>query len=262
MHVPAPYFVQISDTHLFADAGAKLWDVAPDQALDEAVDALTKLDPKPIFLLITGDCSADGSEASYQRLATKLARLGTQAYYLPGNHDDPARMAKLLASRTIGPGDKFTQDFEAAGWRFILLDSSVPGQDWGALGKDQVEWLRSALATKSSTPTMVIVHHNPVPVGSSWLDTMTIADADELLKALDAAPQVRAVLYGHVHQEVDTVRGQTKYLSVPSTFYQFKPRAATFGPDEKPAGARIVHLDAVGFSTAILRFGEALPDLA
>ena len=262
MHVPAPYFVQISDTHLFEDANTKLWDVAPDHALDAAVDALAQLEPKPSFLLVTGDCSADGSEASYLRLAGKLQRLGAPAYYLPGNHDDPARMARLLAGRTIGQGDKLTQEFEAEGWRFILLDSAVPGQDWGALGKEQIDWLRSALATKSNMPTMVIVHHNPVPVGSLWLDTMTIADADELLAVLDAAPQIRAVLYGHVHQEASGQRGQTKYLAVPSTFYQFKPKAATFGQDDIPAGARLVHLDSNTFSTAIMRFGETLPDFA
>lgn len=261
MQLSAPYFVQISDTHLFADAAAQLWDVAPDRALDAAVEALAQLDPKPSFILVTGDCSADGSEASYLRLAGKLQRLGVPAYYLPGNHDDPARMARLLAGRALGPGDKLTQEFEAEGWRFILLDSSVPGQDWGALGKEQVDWLRTALASKPEMPTIVVVHHNPVPVGSSWLDTMTIADADELLPVLDGARQVRAVLYGHVHQEAVSARGETKFLAVPSTFYQFKPNAATFGPDDMPAGARIVHLNTNTFGTAILRFGKALPDL-
>jgi Icc protein len=108
---------------------------------------------------------------------------------------------------------------------------------------------------------MVIVHHNPVPVGSAWLDTMTIADADDLLAVLDAAPQVRAVLYGHVHQEKSDMRGTTRYLSAPSTFFQFKPNAATFGADSVPPGARVVHLDSDAFSTAVVRFGEPLPPL-
>jgi 3',5'-cyclic-AMP phosphodiesterase len=261
MHVPPPYFIQISDTHLFEDAAAKLWGVAPDQALDAAIEYLAQLDGKPSFILVTGDCSADGTEASYLRLADKLQRLGAPIYYLPGNHDDPARMARLLAGHTIATGDKLTQAFEANGWRFILLDSTVPGQDWGALGKEQVEWLRSELAAQPSKPTMIVVHHNPVPVGSAWLDTMTIADADDLLPVVDAAPQVRAVLYGHVHQEKADVLGRARYLSAPSTFFQFKPNAPTFGSDSVPPGARIVHLDADGFTTAVLRFGEGLPEL-
>lgn len=262
MHVPAPFFIQLSDTHLFEDAATKLWDVAPDQALDGAIDALAQLSGKPSFILVTGDCSADGTQASYLRLAGKLQRLGAPAYYLPGNHDDATRMARLLAGRSIGPGDKLMQDFDADGWRFVLLDSSVQGQDWGALGKEQIDWLRDALAQKPDVPTMVVVHHNPVPVGSAWLDTMTIADADDLLPILDAAPQVRAVLYGHVHQELEQRRGAVKYLSAPSTFFQFKPKAPTFGPDDVPDGARIVHLEPQTFTTAVLRFGEPLPPLA
>jgi 3',5'-cyclic-AMP phosphodiesterase len=262
MHVPPPYFIQISDTHLFEDAAAKLWGVAPDQALDAAIEALAQLDGKPSFVLVTGDCSADGTEASYLRLAGKLQRLGVPIYYLPGNHDDPARMARLLAGHSIASGDKLTQDFEADGWRFILLDSTVPGQDWGALGKEQIEWLRSELAAQPAKPTMIFVHHNPVPVGSAWLDTMTIADADDLLPVVAAAPQVHAVLYGHVHQEKADVLGATRYLSAPSTFFQFKPNAPTFGSDSVPPGARIVHLDSGGFTTAVLRFGEFLPELS
>ncbi|HLN46661.1 MAG TPA: phosphodiesterase [Magnetospirillaceae bacterium] len=261
MTVPSPYFIQVSDTHLFEDAATKLWDVAPDQALDAAIDALSKLDGTPSFILVTGDCSADGTEASYLRLAGKLQRLGAPVYYLPGNHDDAGRMARLLAGRSIASGDKLVQDFEAQGWRFLLLDSSVPGQDWGALGSQQIEWLRAALAQEPSTPTMVVVHHNPVPVGSAWLDTMTIADADELLPVLDAAPQVRAVLYGHVHQELTEQRGGAKYMSAPSTFFQFKPKAQTFDADSAPNGARIVHLEPDGFSTAVLRFGQPMPPL-
>ena len=261
MDVPQPFFIQISDTHLFEDAATKLWDVAPDRALDELIDALGRMNGKPSFILVTGDCSADGSEASYLRLAGKLQRLGAPAYYLPGNHDDAARMARLLAGRAIGTGDKLTQEFEAEGWRFVLLDSSVPGQDWGALGKEQLEWLRDTLAANPATPTIVVVHHNPVPVGSAWLDTMTIADADELLPVLDSAPQVRGVLYGHVHQEAADQRAGKEYLAAPSTFFQFKPGAPTFGPDDRPAGARIVHLDSNGFTSAVWRVGEPFPAL-
>jgi Icc protein len=261
MHLPPPFFIQISDTHLFEDAAAKLWDVAPDQAMDSAIDALAQLDGKPSFILVTGDCSADGSEASYLRLAGKLQRLGAPAYYLPGNHDDAQRMARLLAGLTIGPGDKLTQEFESDGWRFLLLDSSVPGQDWGALGKEQIGWLRDELAKQPDKPTMVVVHHNPLPVGSAWLDTMTIADTDELLPVLDGAPQVRAVLYGHVHQESREQRGGATYMSAPSTFFQFKPKAPTFGSDALPSGARIVHLEPGRFTSAVMRFGEPLPQL-
>ena len=65
-----------------------------------------------------------------------------------------------------------------------------------------------------------------------------------------------------VGQELEQRRGAVKYLSAPSTFFQFKPKAPTFGPDAVPDGARIVHLEPQTFTTAVLRFGEPLPPLA
>src|SRR5476649_881805 len=79
-----PYFIQLSDTHLFADPGARLWNVAPDPRLDAVIDALISTSPDPEFVIVTGDCSADGSPESYRRLREKIATLSDNVYYLPG----------------------------------------------------------------------------------------------------------------------------------------------------------------------------------
>jgi 3',5'-cyclic-AMP phosphodiesterase len=258
--VREPFFVQISDTHLFSDPSMKLWDVAPDPMLDRALEELAKLG-KPAFILMTGDCSSDGSADSYRRLESKLARFNVPVYYLPGNHDDPAMMAKLLLGKELAPREKLTQTFEALGWRFVLLDSSVPGEDGGELGDAQRAWLRSTLAAHPSTPTIVVVHHNPMPVGSAWLDTMTIADANALGAILETASQVRAVLFGHIHQVFEARRNGAQYLSAPSTFFQFKPNADRFGRDDRPPGIRVLRLNGDGVRSAVYRFGEPLPPI-
>jgi len=257
--VREPFFVQLSDTHLFKDPRRKLWDVAPDPLLDRALESLRELDHRPAFVLVTGDCSSDGSPDSYQRLAEKVAQLGVPVYYIPGNHDDAALMSELLLGRDLPKHHKLTQSFEAFGWRFILLDSSVPGEDTGALGDEQRAWLRTTLAAQPNTPTIVVVHHNPLPVGSAWLDPMMIADANALNAILDTSAQVRAVLFGHVHQVFETQRNGAEYLSAPSTFFQFKPKSAHFGRDLKPGGARIVRLNGDRLRSAVMRFGEPLP---
>jgi len=259
--VREPFFIQISDTHLFESPATRLWDVAPDPMLDRALDELSKLEGKPAFVIVSGDCSGDGSAQSYERLREKLGRLGVPAYYLPGNHDDPHVLSQVLCGRELPDKEKLTQTFEAHGWRFILLDSSIPGEDGGALGDAQRAWLRTTLAAQPRTPTIVIVHHNPMPVGSAWLDPMTIADANALMAILDTSPQVRAVLFGHVHQVFETSRDGAQYLSAPSTFFQFKPNSARFGRDERPAGVRIVRLNGDTVRSAVMRFGEPLPPI-
>jgi Icc protein len=249
-----PYFIQRSDTHLFADPGARLWNVAPDPRLDAVVERMREVAPDPEFVLITGDCSADGSPASYERLHAKIARLSSRAYYLPGNHDDAPFMARLLADRKLAQFEKFTQTFDACGWRFILLDSSVAGEDGGSIGNEQREWLRAQLARDGQMPMVIAVHHNPLPVGSTWLDTMTISDAPALLAILDTSPNVKLVLFGHVHQEFEERRGQTVYASAPSTFFQFKPHAQAFGSDGGRAdGARVVMIGGEPLAGRVVR---------
>ena len=260
MQVKKPYIVQISDTHLFEDPQTRLWGVAPEHRLDQVMDALCAAAPEPELILVTGDCSADGSVASYERLREKLARLGAPAYYLPGNHDDAALMAAMLMNRTLDK-EKLCFAFEALGWRVVMLDSSVRGEDAGCIGNAQREWLRNTLAADASTPVLVAVHHNPLPVGSEWLDTMTISDAAAMLAILDTAPQVKAVIFGHVHQEFEAYRDGTLYASVPSTFFQFKPRSKEFGRDDRPAGARLLRLTGAKVQTTVLRVGEALAAL-
>jgi len=257
--VREPYFIQMSDTHLFENPAERLWDVAPDLMLDRALAELSKLEGRPAFMVVSGDCSGDGSAASYQRLAAKVGTLGVPVYYIPGNHDDPHMLAQILCGKELAPKEKLTQTFDAFGWRFILLDSSIPGEDGGALGDTQRAWLRTTLAAQPRTPTIVIVHHNPMPVGSAWLDPMTIADANALTAILDTSPQVRAVLFGHIHQVFETSRDGAQYLSAPSTFFQFKPNSPRFGKDERPAGVRIVRLNGDIVRSAVFRFGEPLP---
>lgn len=256
--VREPFFVQISDTHLFRDPSTKLWDVAPDPMLDRALEELDKLGA-PAFFLVTGDCSSDGSTDSYRRLGEKLHRFSVPVYYVPGNHDDVGSMARIFLGRDLPPREKLTQTFEALGWRFVLLDSSVPGEDGGELGDAQRAWLRATLATQPNTPTIVVVHHNPVPVGSAWLDPMTIADANALAAILETSSQVRAVLFGHIHQVFETRRNGAQYLSAPSTFFQFKPNSPRFGKDDRAPGVRIVRLNGGTVRSAVYRFGEPLP---
>ena len=210
-------------------------------------------------MLVTGDCSADGSAESYRRLGAKLARLKAPAYYLPGNHDDAALMSKMLMGRTLDK-EKLCFTIDTLGWRIVMLDSSVRGEDTGCIGNAQREWLRTTLASDTSMPVVVAVHHNPLPVGSDWLDTMTISDGAALLAILDTAPQVKAVLFGHVHQEFEEYRDGTLYASVPSTFFQFRPRSREFGRDEAHGpGARILKFGTDRLQSAVLRVGDPVP---
>src|SRR5580698_1669402 len=46
----------------------------------------------------------------------------------------------------------------------------------------------------------VCLHHHPVPMSSDWLDQIGLSNAAEFWSIVDAHRNVRAVLWGHVHQ--------------------------------------------------------------
>ena len=88
----------------------------------------------------------------------------------------------------------------------------------------------------------VCLHHCPIDVGSLWLDAVGLDDGYDLLMLTQRFPRVRAILCGHVHQELDTVVHGVRLLASPSTCYQFKPGSKRFTLDEMPPGYRSLRL--------------------
>ena len=70
---------------------------------------------------------------------------------------------------------------------------------------------------------MVCLHHHPIAMGSRWLDSVGLADAQDFWKIIDAHSNVRAVVWGHVHQAFDGKRGDVRLFATPSTGAQFLP---------------------------------------
>ena len=126
-------------------------------------------------------------------------------------------------------------------WRFVMLDSVVPQQEGGRLGADQLAMLSEALES-SSRHTLVCMHHQPVNVGSAWIDTMAIENAEALFDIIDRHPQVKGLLWGHVHQTFEATRRGVRLMASPSTCVQFAPRADGFTIDQEPPGFRLLAL--------------------
>jgi Icc protein len=93
---------------------------------------------------------------------------------------------------------------------------------------------------------MVCLHHHPVPMSSRWLDDVGLANAAEFLQAIDAHRNVRAVVWGHVHQNYDALRKGVRLLATPSTCAQFLPHADNFAVDRRPPAYRTFELRADG----------------
>jgi len=241
---------QLTDTHLFAGESQELLGLPTAKSLGMVLDCLQKLRPQPDLLLLTGDLSQDETVESYHRLYEALRPLKIPAYWLPGNHDVPSVMQQVLCAVPIS-AEKVLQ---RGGWSFVLLNSAVPGRVDGLLSSQSLNWLEQQLQENSKSPTLLALHHPPFSIGSDWMDGINLQNSADLFAVIDRYPQVKLVLFGHIHQEFDNWRHKVRYLGTPSTCVQFKPRSTNFALDQLKPGFRLLYLYPDGnYSTQVER---------
>ena len=112
--------VQLTDSHLFADADGSLLGLNTAQSLQQVVDKARAEQGQVDLLLGTGDLAQDGSVAAYQRFRQVSEPLCANARWLPGNHDRLAQMREAtVQTRLLDPV------VDIGNWRIILLNSQV-----------------------------------------------------------------------------------------------------------------------------------------
>jgi Icc protein len=242
--------VQITDTHLFEDVPHTLKGCVTAETLARVLQQVQSLKPQPNLLLLTGDLSQDETPASYGNLRDLLDPLQIPAYWIPGNHDHLSTMEDLLKGGVFFP-DKTIQ---AGGWQIILLNSQVLGQTAGQLSQSSLAELDQHLSSYPELPTLIALHHPPCQIASPWMDELGLQNSADLYAVIDRHPQVRLVIFGHIHQEFSTIRHQVTYLGCPSTCIQFTPFSTSIELDDKSPGFRQLTLYPNGhFETQIIR---------
>ena len=227
--------VQVSDCHLFASTEGKLLGLNTQFSLDRVLELVRAEQTHMDLILATGDLSQDASLEAYTRLDDALSEFGVPTYWIEGNHDKPAPMLEALRDHKAEMGPCV---IERGAWTIIMLDSTIPGEVPGELYDDDIEFLDRSLRNAAGEHIMVCLHHHPTPMGCKWLDTQVVASADRFFEVIDRHDRVRAVIWGHVHQEYSGERNGVKLYSVPSTCVQFKPFSEDFAVDKIPPGYR------------------------
>ncbi|MBY6188264.1 3',5'-cyclic-AMP phosphodiesterase [Marinobacter hydrocarbonoclasticus] len=235
---------QISDPHLFANKAAGFLGINPWQSLNAVVSQLDEEGPLDL-LLATGDISQDHSATAYLHFAEAVAPLALPTYALPGNHDAPGLMSHSLGDTAVQYGRRI----QAGNWQILMLDSTVLGLPAGHLALDELRWLHGVLSSAEACPTLIALHHHPKPTGCAWLDQHGLDNGAEFLALLSRYPQVKAVIWGHVHQEMDIRHEHIRLLAVPSTSIQFLPKNDGFALDRAQPGYRMLSLHPDGTLT-------------
>lgn len=226
------HILQVSDCHLYADPAGTLLGLNTLDSLQQVLAHACK-ERKPDLILVTGDLVHDGSPSGYKALADVLYDTGCPSAAIPGNHDHVPTMQQILDSHHI-PSSGY---LDLGDWRLVLLNSQVPGREHGHLLPEEFEHLDTAL---ENTPAnvLVVLHHQPTPIASQWLDNIGLDNGQQLLSRLQHLPAVKGIVWGHIHQSWEGTLGHIQLLATPSTCIQFLPRHDDFSLDKQAPGWR------------------------
>jgi len=214
--------IQITDLHLFNSMHGELRGVNTFQNLTSILKSIPTRKEKIDIIIISGDISEDRSAGSYQLLKDELDKLEIFSLWLPGNHDDFRNMPSAIRdehvynSATIGE------------WKFIFLDTTIPGVDHGNLDKDELKRLNTFLKEHKKSPTVVCMHHPPIDVDSEFIDRLGLMNKEKFWEVIDSNPSPKAILFGHVHQVIDQRRNDILLSCPPATSMQWIPKSQEF----------------------------------
>jgi 3',5'-cyclic-AMP phosphodiesterase len=210
--------------------------------------------PDPDAVLLSGDLAENAADAEYEQVLELLRPLEAPIFVLAGNHDDRAALRRHFA--VPGTGDEPVQYSADLGpLRLVVIDTTKPGENPGALDEQRLEWLDSELAAAPDVPTLLAMHHPPLDTGIPALDEIGLPAEDRRAFELvvERHPQVRRIVAGHIHRPVTAELAGRAVLAVPSTYMQARLDLLMTELQTVP--------DTAGFALHVLRDGELISHL-
>ncbi len=222
--------IQITDCHLLLNPQDSYRDYYPEQRLDAVIAKVADQLPEIgqfDHLLLTGDIAQQPELSVYQRILGKTQHLAKEVHWIAGNHDDVSVMSQFVSQQdklvTIGK------------WAIVLLDSTAypNGVGSGSLAHEELERIKS-IDELEAEHIMLVLHHPPVDVGSRWQDEIKLANAESFWEAVSQSQKVKAITYGHLHQEHHLIEQGIELFCCPATAPQFKKQQADFMLEDDP----------------------------
>lgn len=251
--VSASQFIHITDTHLLDNSGELFQEIDTKESFKKVLIQSQHNYPNADFILLTGDISQTGSDASYRLLASVLEHSRLPIYCVPGNHDTPV----LLKSVFPHCPDDSISVIHFDHYVLLLVNSWDKGGHRGLISDRSLFQIRELFTNQSFDLVVVAVHHPPIPVGSKWLDELGLQNREEFLRTIDSDSRETILLCGHVHQEIDTMWRGVHILGTPSTCHQFAKNSPHISiVKDQPPAYRIVDISGQGLVKTMIHYVE------
>ena len=230
-------FIQVTDPHLFADKQAELLGINTHSSFTAVLSEIKQTSFDFEFVLATGDLVQDSSLEGYQYFSEEMVRLHKPIFWIPGNHDYQPHMVEILNQHQpqLSPLKHIIINHT---WQIMMLDSQVINAPHGYLNQYQLDWLLAKLEQYPNLYSIIVLHHHIAPTYSAWLDQHNLRNTSEFLSCLQQHQNIKAIVCGHIHQEMDTLWNGYRILATPSTCIQFKSDSYHFSLDSKGPGWR------------------------
>jgi len=250
---PSPArIIQMTDTHIGANESFIFNGVSTLTSLSRVVGMILEQE-QPDVVLVTGDLVHDPVPAAYSILMEQLVRLEVPVCCLPGNHDDPVLMEKILNSNNVCTDKKIRIN----DWVILMLNSYLSGSHGGGLADTELQFLEQQLTAHLQQSILIAVHHHPVRIYSPWMDAIMLKNPDKFFSVIDRFTSVKAVIWGHIHQQFEVQRAGVELWGCPSTCAQFKPETLALEHDTLTAGYRHLELaDKGGILSKVIRLSS------
>jgi 3',5'-cyclic-AMP phosphodiesterase len=172
---------------------------------DDAVAEINAADVD--WTVIKGDIADRGQTEQFAAARECFAKFDRPWHAFLGNHDYYGLLeGESVDGYALLGQPRAPRTLDLAGWRLVLVDTVLPSHHHGELPADRLAWLAGVLdeTRETGTPTLLFMHHHPVPPERRDTYPNTIGIRPEhsiaLFELVGRNPQVRGVLIGHTHR--------------------------------------------------------------
>ncbi len=180
----------------------------PFESLRAGLDHVARFNADAERIILCGDLTHEGDEASYRHLQECLARSALPIHPMLGNHDDRGVFRGVFRDCPVDENGFVQRVIDVPEARLILLDTlaspaeaNVPPHA-GYLCPARLDWLSRQLREANGKPAILFMHHPPHPTGFASMDAIMLANGEAFHDLIEAHGNVRQLICGHIHRTI------------------------------------------------------------